>query len=85
MKKQGSVCMQHHLKAMHNYDQEDYTKGIQGSVDRKMEAQGGWPMEMAAVADTYIKIPMAGQVESLNAAVASSVLMFEAARQRRNS
>ena len=40
---------------------------------------------MAAVADTYIKIPMAGQVESLNAAVASSVLMFEAARQRRNS
>ena len=41
--------------------------------------------EMAAVADTYIKIPMAGQVESLNAAVASSVLMFEAARQRRNS
>ena len=40
--------------------------------------------EMAAIADTYIKIPMAGQVESLNAAVASSVLMFEAARQRRN-
>ena len=40
--------------------------------------------EMAAIADTYIKIPMAGRVESLNAAVASSVLMFEAARQRRN-
>ena len=28
-------------------------------------------------------IPMEGQVESLNAAVAASILMFEAARQRR--
>ena len=39
--------------------------------------------ETAALADSYVKIPMAGQVESLNAAVAASVLMFEAARQRR--
>ena len=36
------------------------------------------------MADCYIKIPMAGEVESLNAAVAASVLMFEVARQRRN-
>ena len=36
------------------------------------------------MADTYVKIPMMGKVESLNAAVAASVLMFEAARQRRN-
>lgn len=36
------------------------------------------------MADTYIRIPMEGCVESLNAAVAASVLMFEAARQRRN-
>ena len=35
------------------------------------------------MADHYIKIPMSGQVESLNAAVASSILMYEAARQRR--
>ena len=39
--------------------------------------------EVADVAECYIKIPMCGEVESLNAAVASSVLMFEAARQRR--
>lgn len=39
--------------------------------------------EAASLADTYIRIPMAGRVESLNAAVAASVLMFEAARQRR--
>ena len=36
------------------------------------------------MADCYVRIPMAGQVESLNAAVAASILMFETARQRRN-
>ena len=39
--------------------------------------------ETAALADTYIKIPMEGRVESLNAAMASGILMYEAARQRR--
>ncbi|HWT73898.1 MAG TPA: RNA methyltransferase [Mobilitalea sp.] len=34
-------------------------------------------------ADALIKIPMAGKVESLNAAVAAAILMYEAARQRR--
>jgi RNA methyltransferase, TrmH family len=35
------------------------------------------------MADTLIKIPMEGKVESLNAAVAAAILMYEAARQRR--
>ena len=35
------------------------------------------------LASQRIKIPMAGQTESLNAAVAGSVLMFEVLRQRR--
>ena len=39
--------------------------------------------ETADMADAWVRIPMEGQVESLNAAVASAVLMFEAARQRR--
>ena len=39
--------------------------------------------ETADMADCYIKIPMKGQVESLNAAVASSVLLFEAAKQNK--
>lgn len=34
-------------------------------------------------ADASVSIPMAGQVESLNAAMAASILMYEAARQRR--
>ncbi|MBP1753611.1 MAG: hypothetical protein H6Q59_9 [Firmicutes bacterium] len=36
------------------------------------------------LADTRIKIPMEGKVESLNAAVAAAILMYEAARQRRS-
>ena len=37
----------------------------------------------ADLADAYVRIPMCGQVESLNAAVASAILMYEANRQRR--
>ncbi len=37
----------------------------------------------SSFADTLIKIPMEGKVESLNAAVAAAILMYEAARQRR--
>jgi TrmH family RNA methyltransferase len=39
--------------------------------------------ESSSLASKYIKIPMCGQVESLNAAVASSILMYEIYRQRR--
>ena len=81
MKKAGIRLYAAHLKGMHNYDQEDYTKATGFLIGNEAK---GLTDEMAAIADTYIKIPMAGQVESLNAAVASSVLMFEAARQRRN-
>jgi TrmH family RNA methyltransferase len=38
--------------------------------------------ELAAKADARITIPCPGPVESLNAAVAASVLLYEAARQR---
>jgi len=40
--------------------------------------------EIADLADTYIKIPMQGQVESLNAAISASLLMYETRRQRRH-
>lgn len=39
--------------------------------------------ETAALAEHYLKIPMEGKVESLNAAIAASLLMYEAHRQRR--
>lgn len=39
--------------------------------------------EISQLADTLIRIPMEGKVESLNAAVAAAILMYEGARQRR--
>lgn len=43
----------------------------------------GLKKETADLAEHYLKIPMEGQAESLNAAVAASLLMYEAHRQRR--
>ena len=42
----------------------------------------GLPEEVERSADARIRIPMAGGVESLNAAAAAAVLFYEAARQR---
>lgn len=42
----------------------------------------GVPAELLARADALVTIPCPGPVESLNAAVAASVLLYEAARQR---
>ena len=43
----------------------------------------GLSEETAARADACIRIPMEGKVESLNAAVSASLLMYEVNRQRR--
>jgi TrmH family RNA methyltransferase len=45
----------------------------------------GVPQELAARADGAVTIPCPGPVESLNAAVATSVLLYEASRQRRSA
>ena len=42
----------------------------------------GVPAEIERVADAIISIPMAAAVESLNAGVAASLVLYEAARQR---
>lgn len=69
-----------HLNGRNNYEKEDYTVGTGFLIGN--EAMG-LTDETAALADVKVKIPMKGKVESLNAAVAASVLMFETARQRR--
>jgi RNA methyltransferase, TrmH family len=45
----------------------------------------GVPQELAMRSDSTIMIPCPGPVESLNAAVAASVLLYEASRQRASS
>ena len=80
LKEAGIHSYAAHLKGKNSYDQEDYTRGTAFLIGNE---GNGLRDEVADVAECYIKIPMCGEVESLNAAVASSVLMFEAARQRR--
>ncbi len=70
-----------HLEDSLDYDVPDYRKATAFLIGNE---GNGLSRETADLADQYIKIPMLGQVESLNAAVAATVLMFEAARQRRN-
>ena len=43
----------------------------------------GLPRELMSKMDETVVVPHPGQVESLNAAVAASILLYEAARQRR--
>ena len=42
----------------------------------------GLSEESAALCDAWVKIPMPGQAESLNASIAAGVLMYEVVRQR---
>ena len=67
---EGSVC----------YDEPDYTGGTAFLIGNE---GNGLTAETAKLADTYIRIPMGGQLESLNAAMAAGILMYEASRQRR--
>lgn len=81
LKKRGIHTYAAHLDGKHAYDEEDYTKPCAFFIGNE---GNGLRDEVAKAADTYVRIPMCGQVESLNAAIAASVLMFEAARQRRH-
>ena len=69
-----------HLKGKKYYDCYDYRNGTAFVIGNE---SAGLKEETAGSADEYIRIPMAGKVESLNAAVASSILLYEAGRQRR--
>lgn len=81
MKKMGIQSFAAHLNGRESYDRADYTAGTAFLIGNE---GNGLRADVAEAADSYIRIPMCGQVESLNAAVAASVLMFEAARQRRD-
>lgn len=80
LKNKGIRLFAAHLKGEKNYDLEDYTGDTGFLIGNEAN---GLSDTTASMADTYVKIPMAGKVESLNAAVAASILMFEASRQRR--
>ena len=62
-----------------------YDLDLKGSIGLVIGNEGkGLTDQAADAADCLIRIPMCGHVESLNAAMAGGILMYEAARQRRN-
>lgn len=69
-----------HLKGTLSYDEPDYRGGTAFLIGNEGK---GLSDEIADLADTCIKIPMEGKVESLNAAISASLLMYEVNRQRR--
>lgn len=79
-RKKGIKSYAAHLDGKNSYDKEDYREGTAILIGNE---GNGLRDEVSEKADVWVRIPMEGQVESLNAAIAASVLMFEVARQRR--
>lgn len=80
IKEQCTVYAAYLKGSRYKYDECDYTKGTAFIIGNEAK---GLSAEIAGLADERIIIPMQGQVESLNAAVAASILMYEGYRQRR--
>lgn len=68
-----------HLQGETYYDSFSFTEGTAFLIGNE---GNGLKKSTADMASSYLKIPMEGQVESLNAAIATSLLMYEAHRQR---
>lgn len=66
---EGSVC----------YDEADYRKKVGIVIGNEAV---GMTEQMLSMVDKKVRIPMAGKLESLNAAVAAALFMYETARQR---
>jgi len=79
LKQRGIRCYAADLDGQEFYDGFDYQGGTAFFIGNEGK---GLKKETAALADSLLKIPMQGKVESLNAAVAAAVLMYEANRQR---
>lgn len=78
LKAQGVRCYAAHLTGTDLYQQD-----FRGASCFFIGNEGnGLTDALTGLADGKIRIPMAGQVESLNAATAATVLMYEAFRQK---
>jgi TrmH family RNA methyltransferase len=64
-----------------DYDKVDWRVATTLAVGGEANGASAWIRERA----TSIRIPMMRATESLNAAVAGSIILFEAARQRRQN
>lgn len=79
LREHGVCSYAAHLQGSKEYCCQDYRKGTAFLIGNE---GNGLSAELSDQADAYIKISMCGELESLNAAVAAAILMFEAKRQR---
>ena len=79
LRRKGIRVYAAHLAGTHSYYEKDYRSGCCFMIGNEAN---GLSNGLAGLATDYIRIPMKGQVESLNAGVAASLLMYEARRQR---
>ncbi|MCR5294941.1 MAG: RNA methyltransferase [Lachnospiraceae bacterium] len=68
-----------HLLGKRSYAEEDYRGGAAFFIGNEGR---GLTDALALKADVRVRIPMKGRVESLNAAMAAGILLYEAGRQR---
>ena len=81
LRERGIRSLAAHLRGSVDYDKTDLCGGNAFLIGNEAN---GLSEEAAASADLLLRIPMQGKVESLNAAMAAGILMYEAARQRRS-
>ncbi len=67
--------------ASHDYWSLDYTQPTLIAVGNE---GAGLPPELLAAADHQVQIPLSAGVESLNAAIATAVMLYEVKRQRQS-
>lgn len=79
LKRNGLRVYAAHLKGERRYHELNYVKGTAFLIGNE---GNGLTDQAVSLADVCLKIPMEGKLESLNAGVASGILMYEAHRQR---
>lgn len=82
MKKKGATLYAAHLSGTMDYDEPSYEGRSVILIGN--EANGLTP-EATALANCLVRIPMEGKTESLNAAVATALLVYEGYRRRRKA
>ena len=80
MRQKGATLYAAHLQGTQYYDEPEY--GGRSVILIGNEANG-LSCEVSNMANCLIKIPMEGKAESLNAAVAASLFVYEAFKKRR--
>ena len=81
LKKKGLWIVGTDLSAAQNH----YECDLKGPLGIVIGSEGsGMSRIVRESCDFLVKIPMIGEIESLNASVAAGILMYEALRQRRN-